>query len=223
MMLSPAAFNAHLNKMGQRFDWRRAYFCPCRNPHSGSADPDCLNCGGKGYAWGAAVSGMSGIAGQKIQREWAQFGLWESGDVVLSIPSDSPLYAMGEFDRVTMTDSSQPFSVQIGSPSEPLRWPVVSIDRVYWLDDGEPVDAPLPSVAPDGVTLQWLPPEPEDDEEPDPEVETGEPPAGVTLSVTGRRRPEYFCWGEYPSDRAHHSGQPLPRRVVLRMFDLYGR
>ena len=42
-------------------------------------------------------------------------------------------------------------------------------------------------------------------------------------SMTGRRLPEYICYHDFPQDRAHHSGARLPRKVVLRKFDLLGR
>jgi hypothetical protein len=207
--LSPLRFNGFLNHIGQKFLWRRANFCPCRDPNTGAPDFNCQHCLGKGYAWQGAVPGMSGIAGQKIQREWAQFGMWESGDVVLTIPSDSPLYEMGEFDRVIMADSTQPFSTQIASLDASMPWPVVSLSRAFYLLDGEPEDLPLPEISDSGYELSWADPE---------AIEEILP-----ISITGRRRPEYFCWGAFPSDRAHHSGADLPRRVVLRRFDLYGR
>ena len=209
MRLSPERFNGWLGNIGQVFGWQRAYFCPCRDPHSGSPDMNCPHCFGKGYAWDGPIPSVSGIAGQKIQREWAQFGMWESGDVVLTIPSNSPMYAMGEFDRATMSHSSQPFSTYLRSLDQAMPWIIVSIDRVFWLNDGEAVDLALPTISEDGRSLVWAAP--------------GPVPPGVMLSVTGRRRPEYFCWGDFPSDRAHHSGADLPRRVVLRRFDLYGR
>jgi hypothetical protein len=49
------------------------------------------------------------------------------------------------------------------------------------------------------------------------------PPDGAQIALTGRKRPEYFCLQEFPQDRAHHHGRDLPRRVVLRRFDLFGR
>lgn len=145
----------------------------------------------------------------KVQREWAQFGLWESGDVVLTIPSDSPLYAMGPFDRVVFTDASEPFSMSlVRGDNDVLRLPVVTIDRVFWLNgSGAIVEGGIPLVSSAGV-MTWT---------------AGEPSVGVQYSVTGRQRPEYFMFQEMPSDRAFHSGAALPRRVTLRKYDLYGR
>jgi hypothetical protein len=86
----------------------------------------------------------------------------------------------------------------------------VSIDRITWLDEeGDLVDGTLPRSWANGV-LTWPP------------LAAKTPPAGVTVAITGRRHPEYFCWLTLTLDRPHHSGAPLPRRVVLRRFDLFG-
>lgn len=209
MLLNPLQFNAFLARMGQNFGWRKSYACPCLNPNSGAALPTCPLCGGKGRAWDDPVEGVAGISGQQLQLRWAKMGLYEPGDVVLTLPSDSPIYDMGEFDRVAMLDSSAPFSDKfIRGRDDVLRYPNVSIERVFWLVDGEVVEGGIPDVGDDGVPA-WL--------------SGGEPPPGMVYSITGRRRPEYFCWGPLPQDRAHHGGRDLPRKVVLRAFDLFGR
>ena len=210
MRLSPGKFNTHLAKLGQNFSWRRAYACPCISPHSNAAKATCPLCKGKGRMWSTAVSGVAGIAGQAIQTAWAQFGTAESGDVVLTIPSDSPLYPMGQFDRVVMSDSSQPFSIVLTrGMNDVMRYPVVNIDRVYWLNPAGTavVEGGIPTASSAGV-LTWV---------------SGEPPVGTQYNITGRQRPEFFAYQDFPRDRAHHSGAPLPRRVVIRRYDLYGR
>ncbi len=206
-MLSPGKFNALLNKMGQSIAWRKAYDCPCADPNSGAARYGCAQCGQTGIIWNPPVTAVAALAGQKVQRAWATFGLWEQGDVVLSLPSDSALYAMGEFDRAEFSDSSTPYSIKLtrGS-SDVMPFTVSSVDRVFWLDTNDQiVEGGIPTVAADG-TLTWI---------------SGEPPVGTQYSITGRKRPEYFCWGEFPQDRAHQGGTALPRRVVLRSFDLF--
>lgn len=211
MRLSPAKFNAFLNNIGQDFSWRHSYSCPCIEEHSGAPDNHCGLCGGRGRIWEAAVDGKSGIAGQKVQRQWAEFGMWENGDVVLTIPSDSPLYAMGEFDRVVMTNSSQPFSMnRTRGVNDRLDFmKVLQIDRVFWKDqDDNIVEGGIPVVDEDG-NLSW--------------PDGGAPQPGTQFSITGRKQPEYFCFQEFPQDRAHHFGADLPRRVVLRKWDLFGR
>lgn len=152
---------------------------------------------------------MAGVAGMKVQREWAQFGTWESGDTVLSLPSDSVVYAMGLFDRVVMLDNTEPFSTSfVRGQNDQLRGKNASVDRVFWLNPtGAIVEGGIPVVDPTGG-MTWT---------------TGEPPAGTQYSVTGRQYPEYFCFAEIPSSRGMHSGAALPRKVVLRKFDLLGR
>lgn len=207
--LQPARFNSWLNNIGQDFAWRRSYACPCVEEHSGAPDNNCGLCGGRGRIWNDAVQGKSGIAGQKVQRDWAQFGWYEAGDVVLTIPSNSALYAIGEFDRAVMLNSSEPFSFNMTrGVDDVFRFPVVSIDRVFWKGNGDqPVNGTIPTVSTAGaITWGAIAPQP-----------------GQQFSITGRKRPEFFCFREFPQDRSHHSGADLPRRVVLRRFDLFGK
>src|SRR3546814_20588174 len=97
--LNPDAFNDFLYGIGQDCTWSRAYTCPCVNPSSGSARPGCPRCGGKGRFWDTPLQTTVGIASQKVQLEWAQMGLWESGDAIAVIPENSPMYEIGQFDR----------------------------------------------------------------------------------------------------------------------------
>ena len=208
--LIPEEFNALLNDIGQATAWRRSNLCPCVVEYSGAASQGCLVCSGRGHFWDAPVLGMTGLSGQKIMREWMQSGNAELGDVVFTIPSDSPLYDIAPYDRVTLVNSSAPWSASFVRGSEDFsRHQIVDVDRVMWMaDDGASVeygDAPI--VADDGA-FSW--------------AQNG-PPVGIAYSMSGRVRPEYFVWGDYPSDRAHHSGRRLPRRVVMRKFDLFGR
>ena len=208
MNLVSSEFNSLLNHVGQDFTWRRAYACPCINPRSGAAKPSCPHCDGKGRLWDAPMPGKAGIVGRDQLRKFADFGLWDQGDIMLSIPSNSPLYAMGQFDRIAALNRSEPFSANlIRGLNDTLRFPVLSVDRVFWLDGEHIRDVALPVVNEDG-SLTWA---------------DGAPPAGATFSLTGRRTPEYFVYQELPTDRPLHFGEPLPRRVTLRRFDLFGR
>ncbi|MDR0458704.1 MAG: hypothetical protein LBH10_06745 [Burkholderiaceae bacterium] len=137
---------------------------------------------------------------------WAQFGRWESGDVVLTIPSDSPVYAIGNFDRVTMAQGSVPFTIVV-APGQRLKFFVIAVDSAFTRVDGKPQPVEPPKVDADGE-LVW----PQD---------SGSTNGGISLA--GRRAPEYFCFAEFPQDRAFHHGAALPRRVVMRKFDLFGR
>ncbi len=209
MKLSPAAFNRHLTHMGQDVQWRRSFACPCTNPHSGAAKPGCPVCGGKGRAWDAAVNCIAAVCSQKAQLEWAKFGQYESGDTVLSLPSDSAIYEMSQFDRVVLLNSTDRFSMTlVRGSNDKLRFAVQSISRVFWLDvNNLIVDGGLPTVGTGGA-LVWA---------------SGAPLAGTTYTIEGQRMPEYFCWGQFPADRGMHQGALLPRKAILRLFDLFGK
>lgn len=212
MKLSPAAFNRHLNGMGQDFLWRRSYACPCFNVNSGAANQNCKVCTGRGRLWGPEVPAVSGVASQKVQQQWAQFGLWEAGDSVLSIPSDSPMYAMGQFDRLTNLNATQAFSTKFTrGVGEIFIFKDVKVNRVFWLDPTLSFiieGTAFPTVNADG-TLTW------------PSI--GSPPMGQEYSITGTSLSEYFCFMDDPNPRGEHHGRLLPRRVVVRAFDLFGR
>lgn len=208
MRLSSAAFNRFLGQMGQTFAWRKSYACPCINKNSGQADPKCPHCSGKGRLWRGAVEGEAGIVSRSRMREFAVFGIWDQDDIMLSIPSNSPLYDMGQFDRVAALNRSEPFSINlIRGLNDVVKFSVLSVDRAFYLQNGNIVDLALPTVTEDGA-LNWG---------------ANPPPAGVTFSLTGRRTPEYFVYQELPTDRPLHFGAKLPRRVTLRRFDLFGR
>jgi hypothetical protein len=210
MQLNPSAFNRHLAHMGQDVAWRKAFSCPCKNPDSGASDKKCPHCAGKGYLWDPALDSVVGVAGAKVQREWAQFGMYEAGDSVVTIGSDSPLYAMGQADRVTMLNATEQFSLTLirGAPTDRLIGKIESIGRVFWLDDDKAlVQGGIPDVADNG-TLSWV---------------DGEPPAGRQYGISGSRYQEFFCFNMFPSNRNEHQGAQLPKKVVLRKFDLWGR
>lgn len=211
MQLQPAAFNALLANLGEWFQWRKAFACPCINPNSGAPLAGCPHCSGKGRLWRQAVRAMSGVANSKTQQEWARMGLWESGDLVLSIPENSPMYNIRQFDRVTAETNTDEFSMPLvhGSPKERIHGPIKEITNVFWFDaDGAEVPGGTPVVAADG-TLTW--------------PTGGEPPAGKTYSISGIRFAEWYCFGAFSIDRMKHAGARLPRRMVLRKFDLLGR
>ena len=216
MQFSPQAFNQFLGpngNIGQQYAWYQSFACPCVDPHSGQSNPACPLCLGKGRQYSAPVRGVAGIAGQRAQREWAQFGVYESGDLVITIPSASPVYAMGQFDRVTALNTQQVFSLVLTSGDtllEMIRTVVQSITRVFWLTaDGKAVvEGGIPVVNADG-TLLW--------------PNGGQPPEGVQYTITGVKLLDYYCFGMFPTNRNFQQGLALPRKVVLRDYDLFNR
>lgn len=213
MRLNPAAFNAFLSgNIGQDMFWRKGNACPCFNPNSGAALPGHLLCGGKGWIWDAPIAAKAGLTQQKVTREWANFGQWEAGDGILTIPSDSPLYAAGRFDRIELKNSTDVFKLLlIRGTNDRIFVPVVDFTRVFWLDPANnqaTIDGGLP-VADANGNLTW----PNNDG----------PPAGAQYSVAGNRYTDYFIWTNLPSDRNEHFGAPLPKKLLVRRFDLFGR
>lgn len=209
--LDPDAFNEFLYGIGQDCTWSRAYTCPCTNPETGSASPGCPRCSGKGRFWDKPIKTTVGIASQKVQQEWAKLGLWESGDAVAVIPENSPMYEIGQFDRVVMLNSTDFFSrvLRRGHVSERLLVSVEVVTRVFWLDDdGDIVDGAIPVVGEEGE-LSW--------------PDGGDPPLGKQYTINGTRYSEYYCFGQFAQDRNEHRGARLPKRLILRKWDLMGR
>lgn len=214
MRLNPAAFNAFLSgNVAQDVLWRPNTVCPCVNPTSQSPVKTCPRCAGKGRLWSAAVAAKAGVQRQAINEKRSQQLNWEVGDAMLTVDESSAMYEAGQFDRVTMLNSTDRFSVVLtrGAPTERLYMRVVSIDRVYWYTGangtGDTVEGGTPGVADDG-TLEW---------------DSGAPPTGKQYSITGMRYAEYFIYLDYPGDRNQHGGARLPKRMICKRFDVFGR
>jgi hypothetical protein len=210
MRLSPGAFNRHLGHMGQDFLYRKSSVCPCKDKNSGGARHNCPRCLGKGVFWADPIPATAGVASQSVIKNYANFGQWESGDALLSIPENSAMYDAGRFDRMVMLNSTDAFNLAlVRGQNDKIMLPVERFERVFWLDtDGFGiVDGGLPTVSASGV-LTWA---------------SGEPPAGTQYTISGTRFTEYFVWAQLASDRGEHHGARLPRRVQARRFDLFGK
>jgi hypothetical protein len=143
----------------------------------------------------------------------AAMGNWESGDMLITIPRTSCMWEFaGQNDRVIMKNSTDVFSqpMKRGHISERLIFPVESISRVFWENSsGALIEGGVPVVSDDGH-LSWP-------------GGIGEPPQGMTYSLTGQKFSEYYIYGHFPSDRNEHAGMELPKRCTLRKFDLFNR
>jgi hypothetical protein len=212
-VFDPGAFNRLLDSsrpgLGQNVLWEPGYLCPCRSSTSGAAEQGCPVCKGRGVVWQAPVAAWTGLAGMKIVREWAAFGEWEGGDVVITVPSASPLYGLGEGDRITFVDSTEVFNVVLMGGVDMMTFQAASFSLCNWRDPTTKaiVVGGLPTQASDG-RLTWT---------------TGAPPAGVQYALKGTRHQRYFVFRDLVQDRHHSAGLALPKRVVLRLFDLFGR
>lgn len=212
MRFNPAAFDRHLLNIGQKVQWRRSYACACVNPATGQPDPKHALCSGKGRLWDPPVDTVTGIASQNVQVEWQNSGLFEAGDMVLSIPQASPMWDAGQFDRILLLNSTDVFSQPLtrGAPTERLLFTPASLTRCFWLhpqNRNQVVEGPLPVIDAEGRPT-WA---------------SGGPPPGVVYSLTGTKFDEYFVFLQLPSDRNQHSGMRLPRRITARRWDLFGR
>lgn len=198
-------FNEMIAEAGQRCEWMRSFACPCVNPASGAADKTCAFCQGFGHLWEDPVEAVVAKTGSNVTKRWAQFGMYEEGDAVFTIGSDSPAYAIGAFDRVRMLDQTEPFSFNVVPGVTRPMSQIVSVEKVLQKVDGQLVSLGLPDVDQLG-NLSWA---------------DGEPQG--TYSLSGRRLVEYFAWTSQPLDRPYENGEALPRRIVMKRFDLYSR
>lgn len=214
MRFNAAAFDRFLGDIGQSVLWRQSFSCACVDRRSGNPDPKHALCQGKGRLWNPPIETVTGIASQKVEAEWAQSGLWESGDMVLSIPQSSQLWDAGQFDRVTMLNSTDVFSQPLvrGDVTERLLFQPVSIMRCFWLspEDRNVIVEGRPPVVDVNGNLSWT-------------GGLGEPPPGIIYSLTGTKNSEYYIFGAFPSDRNQHQGMRLPKKVVARKWDLFAR
>lgn len=213
MQLQPGAFNRLLGNMGQRVLWRPSTLCPCRSPFSGAAEQGCPVCSGRGVFWQRGQESVVGVTSMQVARQWAAFGQWQSGDVVLSVPEASPAYAAAESDQFIMLNSETPYSSTFTRGAEDERLPayMVRLNRVVTIEDERPMTKALPILPPvaTGGAPIW--------------PASGGPAVGQQYSISGVRRPIYFLLTQLPQDRAHHGGLRLPRRIAARLFDLFGR
>lgn len=213
MRFNQQSFNRHLLNIGQSISWRRSYACACVNPASGAPDPKHTVCNGKGRIWDKPLTSIIGISAMKASPQLATIGLWESGDVIGTIPENSTMWDnCGRFDRVVLNNSVHAFSQPFirGAPNEKVMFTVKSIDRCFWLDPETRavVDGGIPLVG-TGGTLDW--------------PDGGEPANGVSYSLSGLKFDEYFIFDQLAQTRNEHSGMRLPKKVQLRKWDLFGR
>lgn len=209
MELLASDFNELLAGIGQRCEWRRSFACPCGSNASGSgaADKTCPHCTGFGHLWEDPIESVVGKTGSDVRKKWAQFGQYDDGDTVVTIGSDQAAYGIAAFDRVLMLDQTEPFSMKlVPGVNTRITFPILSVEKVLVIGaDGSLKSLGLPDVNQLGQ-LVWP---------------TGKPL--TAYSITGRRPVEFYAWTNQPFDRPHELGEPLPRRIVLRRFDLYGR
>ena len=121
MRLRPTHFDRHLKNIGQDVLWLRSYACACMSNETGSPDPKHALCKGKGRIWDAPVPTLVGVPSQTTAAKMIAAGLWEKGDMTITIPRSSPMWEnAGRYDRVIALNSTDVFSIPLkrGAPTE---------------------------------------------------------------------------------------------------------
>lgn len=161
--------------------------------------------------WAAPVETVLATHQEQPQIRMGAPGAYMDGDLIATIPNTSPVWGAGLYDRITLRDATEAFSVYLirGHVSERLLFEVVEVHEVFWKNATTQALVPggIPTINENGV----------------PVFTEKAPPAGTTYSITGTRRPEYFVARDLPSSRGMHSGEALPKRLQLRRWDLFGR
>lgn len=208
---SVCGFNAMLALAGQPATWERALVCPCRTTRTGGADPACAVCQGRGFIWESPQAVTIGLNGVNLRREWAPFSQWENGDIVAIIPSDSPAYRAGEYDRFTLTQAVLPLTMILTrGVNDTLKYRTIqSVLKVWAIVNGAKkefveVVAGEGDYTLNGNTFAWV---------------TNELQPGQQYSVLFEAHPEYGVYKDLLHDRPI-GGQALPRRVHLRHMPL---
>lgn len=209
MSFSEAWFNNFLDQIGATVTWRKASECPCRNTRTGGSDVDCPVCEGLRYLWDPGVTTTIGVQGIKADRKFAGFAEWEKGDMLATIPSDSPAYAVGEYDRFAIDQAEFRFStILTKGTKDRLKYSTIhTIDRLWAIVGGVAVDyVEGTHFDLEGNLIVWG---------------AGAGPAdGTQYSVRYFAVPEYFVYLAMPQDRIQ-GNLNLPKRVPLRLYELF--
>lgn len=210
MQLSEELFNTFLGNVGVVVTWSRASECPCRVARTGGTNVDCPVCEGLRYVWDGAVETRIGLTGLKIDRQFGQMVEWQKGDALATIPSDSPAYVCGEYDRFMVTDGENRFNAVLTKGKDRLKHNgVKAIERVFSVMGGNVNDyQEWDHYEMNGRELVWHP--------------SAGIPEGTQYSVRYVASPEYFVYRDLPQDRPQFS-LDLPRKVPLRLMDLFSQ
>lgn len=204
------SLNNMLSNLGQTAQWQQAQLCPCRSASSGGADVKDPICGGTGYVWLDAMACKIAVEGMNTSREFGMTNEWEKGDLVATLPSDSAAYQAGEFDRLTLTQSSLRLNhILVRGNNDKLRYrSPIAIAQLFAIIGGvKTVLAPTVDYTLSGNTIVW---------------NSSTLPVGERYSVIYTAHPEYYVYKELVMDRPH-GGKSLPRKVHLRLMELFGR
>ena len=197
-----------LNNLGQDATWELAEVCPCKSTRTGGANVTCQVCNGNGLVWNVAIQCRVALEAMSSQREFAMLGMWEKGDIMISLPTDSAAYGAGEWDRFTLLNSTLRIDqVLMKGTNDTLKYSaIVSIESLWAIVAGMRTDFTQGiHFTLNGNVITWL----------------GTPiPIGTQYSVLYVTHPQYFCYRDLVMDRQHGS-QNLPRKVHARLMELF--
>jgi len=103
----PEEFDRVILQHGKRLVWRKAMLCPCIRAESGQADLNCTDCDGSGYIYVDPLAIQAHMASfSKNTRIYEKFGLWQSGEVQVTVQQ---AYRLGYRDSLEMIDDLMSF------------------------------------------------------------------------------------------------------------------
>lgn len=207
MKLNPNAFNSFIQSIGTDVQWYRSYDCPCINVNTRAPKPNCTLCFGKGVVWNDPIDSKIGFSKSNLMHNYGNFAEYLPGDIVVTIGSDSPAYAIKRLDKILLINSIENFStVLLNNGTDRLNFKYLSIDGVKWIVNNELSDGVIPTVNENGSITWGL----------------DQPPVNAGFTIYGTRQVEYFMYIELSRNRPFHN-KLLPKRVVLRRFDAFSR
>ena len=202
--------NAFLQSIGMNATWARVSKCPCLAERTGGVDVSCPVCDGLGYLWQTPTAVVLGISSMNGTRQYAMFSEWQKGDLVCTIPSNSAAYDAGEFDRIVLTQGQYLWDeVHKRGLNDRLKYTSIKEVIEVWAIVGgvKTVLVAETDYHLNGATIEWL---------------TSTVENGQQYAVKYKAAPEYFIFHNLVQDRPQE-GKPLPRRVQLRLMDLFDR
>lgn len=125
-VLPRANFEGMINAYGIDLIWFKNHACPCvwQGPTPGTANPECLNCRGRGYYWDAPSAPFRGLItfihmSPTPDEPGAQmdpkYGLQNNGDPALTITNRNPTVwaEASEFDLFCETNSISRYNANL--------------------------------------------------------------------------------------------------------------
>lgn len=155
------AFDATIQKLGQRFGWMKAHTCPCVTS-SGSPDPRCRTCSGRGVYWDSPLEFIgyftymhtSSAPDEPGGDTDAMGGEVEEGAPTLTVPKSGQLNEAtvwmnaSEFDAYVEYDAPTRFNFTATVDTGPIILPYqtgVEITGVASYDPKARVVVPIPA------------------------------------------------------------------------------